>query len=151
MSNAAAPRTLVSLITRIFNWHLCTAPLTRRCVRKKDGVLILALEQRYRKVKFTITITIYTPGIGWCFVQTGAREVTDYKELRLTFDHERELVGDDWLDEVIQVASIDSSVSLRSTSHLQSVTLQATRLIHFSRAFTLRHFKVSIQRRLEAM
>lgn len=41
-----------------------------------------------------------------------------------TFDHQVELVRDDGLDEVVEVARVDSSVLFCRPAHVQPVTLQ---------------------------
>ena len=45
----------------------------------------------------------------------------------VTFDEECELVRDDWLDEIVEVAHVDAGVSLRLRSDVQTVALQQFR------------------------
>jgi len=40
-----------------------------------------------------------------------------------TFDHQRELVGDDWLDEVVKVTRVDPSLRFSHALQQQPVTL----------------------------
>lgn len=56
---------------------------------------------------------------------------------RFTFNHQRELVGDNRLHKVVQIASIDSGVSLRHAFQLQTVSLHRSKE-HAERALSHR-------------
>ena len=46
-----------------------------------------------------------------------------YRQYSYTFDHQRELVWDDWLHEVVEVTRVDSCLGFRDALQQQPVTL----------------------------